>query len=942
MFSRRINPSKFANPSRLVGFALVVALVPGIVTAASFTMGPAVNYTEGDPAVTVLPEFALVDENQNYAGKDITFSLDGSYDPGESLALPDTVGGPSIVNNVISIQNGTIFKGNGTTAAAIGNVDGTLNGVTKNLKVNFTNAFTNGDFSNGSTGWSISNTRTYLGYADYSGAPVTSGATEIGGWPAPVDNLWGPGNSPRAGAISTINRDRAGITTTYSSSTGSGALTMTVGGASCDQGFCVIRGPHVISESSVYLAAGDQVSFNWQASASGDGFDVYGYLLNVATGKTLRLIDETGSDNRAASGQVQVTLGSTRDQTGYFASGTRRTDLITYNPSNNRVTGASSYDDRFFTDGTAVEAGAYKFVFVSGSYDDSGGQYLGASFSIDNITVSSSAPATVNAADIQAIARMLTYSNTNATDRTRTLSYASSIPDAGNTTTINVTSVNDAPVLAAITPATITDTSATDTFSNVTGTLSATDEEAGTITYGLSGASVSGTTATLTNALGTMSVDTTTGAFTFTPNNAGINALSANSSIVFTFTASDGNSSSTSAYTLNFVGVEEALPGAPVIDAVEAGDGSLSIEFTAPASAGTSPITNYQYSTDGVNYIALNPASTESPIEITLASDGVTPLANQTAYSITIRAVNATGASPSSNAVSGTPVPAPQIRSAPLPTPTASPTARPTPRPTTGPGPRPSVAPALPTPAPSAPASELTPEQIADQVRDAQIRLVLPVRPETSVAEFLIANPEVGALTEQGYVAVNPTQSLAITDGIPEAVELFPNDSQTGYIVQGSDFSLSLAAETSDGTPIEMDSEGRIILSPAQSAQVEGIGFSPNTTVVIWMFSEPQKLGEMTTNSQGSFEGSVPIPADLAVGEHTIQINGVTKNGETRSVSLGVVVQAPVVPAALPPVDGLLNAMWLFALVLAFLGMTFWLIAWRRRKQREARPQFAS
>jgi LPXTG-motif cell wall-anchored protein len=90
-----------------------------------------------------------------------------------------------------------------------------------------------------------------------------------------------------------------------------------------------------------------------------------------------------------------------------------------------------------------------------------------------------------------------------------------------------------------------------------------------------------------------------------------------------------------------------SAPGAPTISSVTAGDGTLAVAFTA-GSAGSSPTTNYKYSTDGVTYTALSPASTTSPFTIT-------GLTNGTAYSVTIKAVNTVGDSTASNAVSGTP-----------------------------------------------------------------------------------------------------------------------------------------------------------------------------------------------------------------------------------------------------------------------------------------------
>jgi len=79
-------------------------------------------------------------------------------------------------------------------------------------------------------------------------------------------------------------------------------------------------------------------------------------------------------------------------------------------------------------------------------------------------------------------------------------------------------------------------------------------------------------------------------------------------------------------------------PGAPTIDAVTAGDASLTIAFTVPDSDGGDPITNYEVSLDGGDtWTPRSPASTSSPVTLTGLTNGV-------AYSVGLRAVNDTGA----------------------------------------------------------------------------------------------------------------------------------------------------------------------------------------------------------------------------------------------------------------------------------------------------------
>jgi titin len=96
-------------------------------------------------------------------------------------------------------------------------------------------------------------------------------------------------------------------------------------------------------------------------------------------------------------------------------------------------------------------------------------------------------------------------------------------------------------------------------------------------------------------------------------------------------------------------GIPVTVPGAPVIDTVTSENGALGVTFT-PASNGGSAITSYEYSVNGGTWTSTGSLSPS----FTIGS-----LANGTSYSIEVMAVNGSGDSTPSSAISGTPATVP-------------------------------------------------------------------------------------------------------------------------------------------------------------------------------------------------------------------------------------------------------------------------------------------
>jgi len=136
---------------------------------------------------------------------------------------------------------------------------------------------------------------------------------------------------------------------------------------------------------------------------------------------------------------------------------------------------------------------------------------------------------------------------------------------AGQSLTINLTGANDTPVLtASLTTASYADTAATDSFSAVTGHLTGHDPDAGTtliygVTGGVASTALSGYNLAQAGHYGTVYLNSTSGAYTYVPDNAAMNALpaGANPSETFALTVSDGTVTTSQSLTISLTGAND-------------------------------------------------------------------------------------------------------------------------------------------------------------------------------------------------------------------------------------------------------------------------------------------------------------------------------------------------------------------------------------------------
>jgi hypothetical protein len=137
---------------------------------------------------------------------------------------------------------------------------------------------------------------------------------------------------------------------------------------------------------------------------------------------------------------------------------------------------------------------------------------------------------------------------------------------------------------------------------------------------------------------------------------------------------------------------------------------------------------------------------------------------------------------------------------------------------------------------------------------------------------------------------LQPGQGVIVINGVETSVVLTEAPNGAGILVTGAGISMVLASVNSDGTPIQLAPDGSLVVSQSGGAVIGGAGFSPLSTVVLYLFSDPILLGTVTVNAKGEILGEVPIPAGIPTGRHTIQAVGTTTSGNSMALSLAVTV----------------------------------------------------
>ena len=180
-------------------------------------------------------------------------------------------------------------------------------------------------------------------------------------------------------------------------------------------------------------------------------------------------------------------------------------------------------------------------------------------------------------------------------------------------------------------------------------------------------------------------------------------------------------------------------------------------------------------------------------------------------------------------------------------------------------------------------------------VADAAAQIILTALKATNGNNQTLTLP---VTNKRSLPELEPGEASMITPtGTKPAQIKIVNNSTVVMTSKQENFSLTLSAVGSNGDLADLNARGAVQVALGQFLVVTGSGFKPNSKVAVWMLSSPRNFGSVPTNANGLFAAKVPIPDNIAPGDHTAQVNGQRTNGDTRSLNLGLEVVLEEAPS---------------------------------------------
>jgi outer membrane protein OmpA-like peptidoglycan-associated protein len=137
----------------------------------------------------------------------------------------------------------------------------------------------------------------------------------------------------------------------------------------------------------------------------------------------------------------------------------------------------------------------------------------------------------------------------------------------------------------------------------------------------------------------------------------------------------------------------------------------------------------------------------------------------------------------------------------------------------------------------------------------------------------------------------NNPYPIVVEGGTEGPVRVTINKPKTDMGLETDNWSLHLsttAGVVNSSNRLQPSDATQVVIEKGHTATTKGTGFAPRTRVYLYISSTTQLLGVLQTDGSGNFIGTFPLPNELELGQHHIQVNGWSKAKKIRSATVGL------------------------------------------------------
>ena len=159
-----------------------------------------------------------------------------------------------------------------------------------------------------------------------------------------------------------------------------------------------------------------------------------------------------------------------------------------------------------------------------------------------------------------------------------------------------------------------------------------------------------------------------------------------------------------------------------------------------------------------------------------------------------------------------------------------------------------------------------------------------------------------GSLAETSPTALSGEFLINADGSTQAAIKTYSEESEFIEISAETDPDLDIALRLDEPDTAEgganVSEIGVMTYEAGKKGLATGRGFQAGSTAQVFLFSEPRPLGSTVVQQDGTWEKVFDVPADIELGDHTIQAQGTLPSGARKAATAGVRVakrsQAPV------------------------------------------------